>query len=230
MNESQPRIPEPYANKIFYYHQTDALEALAKDKKWKWTEIRPDVIVGFVPTTKPMDAAGTLAVYLSLYRHVHGEGAQCPFPGTDPAFRAKHTDTSSYILARFNIHVALNGDKAAGRAFNIADDGKPITWQEKWPKLCEYFGLVAGQAAPSTNPPEEFFDKHIRVWNKLVEDNGLVQKEEPQFWFLDAVFHVDFDRHYDLSASREIGFKETANTIEEYKKVFKKMRECKYIP
>jgi len=227
--ESQPRIEEPYASKIFYYHQLDTLQSASENKKWKWSEVRPDVIVGFVPTTKPMNAAGALAVYLSLYRYVHGEGTQCPFPGSDMAYTAKHTDTSSSILARFSIYVALHGDKTAGRAFNIGD-GEVTTWEEKWPKLCEYFGLVAGQATPNANPPEEFFDKHIRIWNDIIEKEGLVKQEEPQFWFLDAVFHCDFDRQYDLSAARDIGFDEKLDTVSQYLKVFDRMRELKYIP
>jgi len=176
-----------------------------------------------------MNVAGALAVYLTLYRHVHGEGVQCPFPGSDKAWRSKHTDTSSYILARFNIHVALQGDKTAGKAYNIAD-GEVTTWEQKWPKLCEYFDLVAGQATPNANPPEEFFDKHIQTWYELVDQKGLVQQGEPQFWFVDALFHIDFDRHYDLSAAREIGFDEKVDTIEGYIKVFDRMRELRYIP
>jgi hypothetical protein len=207
----------------------DTLESVAKDRKWKWSEVRPDVIVGFVPTTKPMNAAGALAVYLALYREVHGKGAQCPFPGSDKAYTAKHTDTSSYILARFNIYVALHSDKTGGKAYNIAD-GQETTWEEKWPRLCEYFELVAGQATPNANPPEEFFDKHIQTWYELMENHNLVKQEEPQFWFVDSLFHTEFDRQYDLSGAREIGYDETVDTTEEYIKVFDRMRELKYIP
>ncbi len=47
--ESLPRIPEPYASEMFYYNQLDMLAELAKGKQWTWCEVRPDVVVGFVP-------------------------------------------------------------------------------------------------------------------------------------------------------------------------------------
>ena len=45
------KSPEPYATKVFFYSQTNALANVAHDKKWTWSEVRPNVIVGFVPTT-----------------------------------------------------------------------------------------------------------------------------------------------------------------------------------
>lgn len=43
--EDMPRIPEPYAQNIFYYEQYDILKELsaASGGKWTWTEVRPDV-------------------------------------------------------------------------------------------------------------------------------------------------------------------------------------------
>jgi hypothetical protein len=117
--ESLPRIPEPYASKVFYYSQVDALSHIAQGKTWKWTEVRPDVIVGFVPTSNAMNIAGPLAVYLSLYRHVHGANAEVPFPASEKAWTAKHTDTSSYILSRFEIHAALAGEKTAAGIYTL---------------------------------------------------------------------------------------------------------------
>ena len=44
----------------------------AKDEPWTFNEIRPDVIVGFVPGNNAMDAARGVAIYLTLWRAVHG--------------------------------------------------------------------------------------------------------------------------------------------------------------
>jgi hypothetical protein len=46
LEESQPRIPAPYGDKIFYYGQVDLIKEAQKGKSWKWCEVRPDAIVG----------------------------------------------------------------------------------------------------------------------------------------------------------------------------------------
>lgn len=51
LQESLPRIPKPYADNIFYYTQYDELAKLAKGSSWTFTEVVPDVIVGFTPGT-----------------------------------------------------------------------------------------------------------------------------------------------------------------------------------
>lgn len=40
LKESLPRIPEPYASDLFYYHQCDMLDSLSKGKSWTWCEVR----------------------------------------------------------------------------------------------------------------------------------------------------------------------------------------------
>lgn len=34
---------------MFYYSQTDMLTNMSKGKSWTWSEVIPDVIIGFVP-------------------------------------------------------------------------------------------------------------------------------------------------------------------------------------
>lgn len=46
LQESMPRIPEPYASNIMYYAQYDKLAELSKGKNWSFVEVRPDGIVG----------------------------------------------------------------------------------------------------------------------------------------------------------------------------------------
>jgi hypothetical protein len=176
-----------------------------------------------------MNIAGPLAYYLSLYRHVHGEGAQIPFPGPQTAWEATHTDTSAYILSRFEIDAAVNSNKTASKTFNIAD-GEVTSWSKKWGGIVEYFGLSPGEPAPSTTTPEEFFKRHASVWDEIVKKNGLIKREETSFWFMEAIFMRSIDCEYDLSAARSIGFTETVGTVEAYRRVFHKMRESKFIP
>lgn len=45
LRESLRRIPEPYASRMFYYQQLDCLKRLSQGRRWKWVDLRPDVIV-----------------------------------------------------------------------------------------------------------------------------------------------------------------------------------------
>ena len=140
LSEKLPRVQE-HADKIFYYHQYDSLAALAKSKPWTFTEVRPDVIVGFTPGTNFMNVAQGLGFYLTLWKAVNGEGSEVPFPGTSDSWENKHTDTFQDVLARSEIYAALNPENCGnGRSFN-ASDGPVVTWSEKWPRICQYFGL-----------------------------------------------------------------------------------------
>ena len=67
LKESAPRVPAPYGDAILYYPQIDTLAALSEGKKWKFADIRPDAIVGFVPNHNPMNIAEPLALYASLW-------------------------------------------------------------------------------------------------------------------------------------------------------------------
>ena len=169
LREDCPRIPKPYYDNIFYYSQVDLLTSLSKGKSWTFSEIRPDVIVGFVPGINFMNAAQGLGLYLSLYRTVHGEGARVPFLGTQGGWKCKHSDTFQDILAKMEIYAALNIDKCgSGSAFNIAD-GEVTTWSQKWPGLCGYFGLVGEGPGEKYEPLDEFAKKNHGVWDRVVE-------------------------------------------------------------
>ncbi|KAK2767162.1 hypothetical protein CKAH01_15354 [Colletotrichum kahawae] len=104
--ETLPRMPEPYASKIFYYAQHDVVARHAAASSWKWAEIRPSFLPGFVPQFNAMNVAQSLGLYLSFYRSTHGDGAICPFPGSQESWVALHTDSFQDVVARFHIHVS----------------------------------------------------------------------------------------------------------------------------
>jgi hypothetical protein len=156
------RIKEPYGSKIFYYAQVDTLDALSQSKRWKRTEVRPDVVVGFVPGSNVMNCAGPLGHYLSLYRHIYGECAKIPFPGSQKAWEATYTDTSAYILSHFEIWAVLHPDKTASRAFNIANGDGVMRCSKVWDGIVNYFGLVGDGPNPSAAKSGEFVKSHPR--------------------------------------------------------------------
>lgn len=206
---------------------------MSASKSWTYSEIRPDVIIGFTPGSNFMNCAQGLGLWLSLAREVHGAGAKLPFPGSQGSWKNKHTDTFQDILGRMDIYAAVNHDKCGnGGAFNVAD-GDVVTWSDKWPGICAYFDLEGTEPGPEPYSIEEFVKKHSSTWQQLAQKHGLKEGIMEKFswpflYFVMTVF--DFDRQYDLSASRAVGFNEKIDTAEGYKTAFKRMREAKIIP
>lgn len=239
LTESQARVPPPQGNNIFYYAQYDAVATLARGKNWTFSEVRPDVILGFTPGSNFMNAAQGLGFYLTLFGAVKGEGAECPFIGSEPAWTNKHTDTSQDVLARFEIYAALNSDECGGgRSFNSCD-GPVVTWKEKWPRICEYFGLKgagpnAAVGSGSAGSVEKFAKANEGVWHDIAAKHGLKTGifEKYGWGFLDgATIAFDFDRQYDMTAAREAGFTEHVDTVNDgFVLAFERMRKARIIP
>ncbi|KAH6656613.1 hypothetical protein BKA67DRAFT_654940 [Truncatella angustata] len=233
LKESTPRIPEPYQSKIFYYTQYDVLKELSSGKSWTFSEVRPDGIVGFAPVSNAMNMAQGIALYLSLYKEVNGKSASIAFPGYERGYNSTHSDTFQDVLSQMEIHAALNTDECGGgAAFNVAD-GQAVTWAQVWPKLCKHFGLVGTGPDPSAIPMLEFVEKHKNVWQDIAKRHGLNDKVvEQQGWghvhFMMVDF--DFDREYDLTRSREVGFREVVDTVQGYISSWERMRAAKFLP
>lgn len=222
LHEQMPRIPEPWRNNIFYYAQYDLLMELSKSANWTFSEIRPDGIVGFAPGTNAMNMAHGIAFYLTLFREVYGAGASVAFPGKPHGYKSTHSDTFQDILSKMEIHAAINRDTCPNvSAFNIAD-GETVTWEQVWPGVWSYFGLVG---APPQGPRgrqetmEEFVRKHNQVWDGLVTKHhlqkGLVERQNwghTQFMVVD----FDFDREFSLNQAHSAGFAESIDTVEGY--------------
>lgn len=233
LKEDTPRIPKPYSDKIFYYPQYDSGKEAAKGKAWTFTEVRPDVIVGFTPGSNFMNAAQGVAFYLTLWKEVYGSGAKVPFTGTAKSWVNTHTDTFQDILAKEQIFFALNQDKATDAGSFNAANGDITTWEKKWPALCAYFGLEGVGPGPEPVDFDAFASKHADVWKKLEAEHGLKTGifEKYSWSFMHGItVAYDFDREYDLSAARAAGFKETIASPEGFTTSFDRMRTAKIIP
>ncbi|KAH7134872.1 hypothetical protein B0J11DRAFT_425453 [Dendryphion nanum] len=233
--ESQPRLKEPYHSLLFYHPQLDWVSEYANDKKWSWCDTRPDVIIGFVPNQNFASLATAMGIYLSLWSEVHGEGAECPFPGTEKSWKALSNDSSADMIARQTLYLSLSPSTEKGGGYNVADEQAPSSWKKKWPILCNYFGLKSIGVA--SNPPEvrKFIKDNIDVWYKLEKEKGLQtgHADSPKTfpgleYYLMTQF--DFDRQLDMSKMYGTRFKEERDTLQAWGGVFDRMRKAKIIP
>ena len=98
--------------------------------------------------------------------------------------------------------------------------------------ICAYFGLK-GIGPASITTGAIWVQKHKDRWGQWVEENGPKKRAlEATIWdFMSGVMRsITFDRQYDLSACREIGFHDTIPTVQGYTVAFDKMRAAKIIP
>jgi hypothetical protein len=236
--ETLPRLAPPFDQTVFYSDQIDWVEEYSQGKKWSWIDTRPDIIIGFVPNKNFYSLGSALGVFFSLYREINGEGAECPFPGTVDSWNALCNDSSSDMIARQTLHLSLLGEDKVpkGYAYNVADEKRPSCWREKWPILCEYFGL-RGVKLEKENPIEvrKYIKDHIAQWEGMEKKYGLQQghADNPRIYpgfeyFLLTQF--DTNRQYAMDRVYSTGFTEERPTRESWGVVFDRMRKAKIIP
>jgi hypothetical protein len=236
--EDQPRLKPPYGDVLFYHPQLDFISSYGKNKKWNWCDTRPDIIIGFVPNQNFYSLGTSIAVFLSLWKEVEGEGSACPYPGTAIAYKAKSNDSSADMIARQTLHLSLTlSSSPKGGGYNVADGQTPRTWETKWPDICSYFGLI-GTPPPTHREPTEvrsYIKKNFATWKKMEEKYRLrtgIADSDRTFkgfeYFLLTQF--DFDRQYDMSKMYGTGFEEERDTLQAWGGVFDRMRRAKMIP
>jgi hypothetical protein len=224
---------------MFYYNQVDYLASSSAGKKWKYCQVMPDVIVGFVPNNNIYCLAQALGTYLSLYAAVEGKGAEVAFPGTEKSWVIKSNDSSQDLVARFTIHASLHPEVSHGERFNAADNAIPSSWSEKWPVIAEYFALVGTPPPPGGSGPQpgKYIEDHLADWKKLEQEKGLQtgrvgnERSYGGFpYFIMTMFN--FDRQLDMSKAHKAwgDKKEETDVKGAWWTAFDRFRKAKIIP
>ncbi|KAH7354988.1 hypothetical protein BKA65DRAFT_581662 [Rhexocercosporidium sp. MPI-PUGE-AT-0058] len=237
LKENAPRVAEPYGQHILYYPQIDTLTQLAEGKKWKFADIRPDAIVGFVPNHNPMNLAEPLALYLSLWKSL-SPTKTVPFPGSAESYKHTQSNISSDQLGRFHIFASLHPELTAGKAFNIADEDRGISFEMIWPAIAAYFGLEGVGPVEDGDVKglsgEGWVRKQESVWESWTREHGLREGviENTCWGFMTIVTgeYSTVDRDFDLSEARRIGYTERVDHVKGYYVAFDRMRAAKIIP
>ncbi|KAK5685398.1 hypothetical protein LTS10_003476 [Elasticomyces elasticus] len=234
LKENAPRIPPPFGDHIFYYQQIDALENLNRGKKWTFADIRPDAIVGFVPNHNAMNIAEPIALYCALWKSLESS-VEIPFPGTAETYTSLHSDVSQDVVARMHIFASLHADQTGGEAFNIADADVSSSWKALWPGITSYFGLRGVEPSPDGRlAGEPWVRSKSAKWEQWMQENKVKDKvlDRTCWGFMTTLAndYSTFDRSFDLSKARSIGFDERADHVQSYHKAFDRMRDARIIP
>ncbi|KAL4806072.1 hypothetical protein BDV18DRAFT_160140 [Aspergillus unguis] len=235
LKENQPRIPSPWGDEIFYYAQVDLIKEAAQGKQWRWCEVRPDQIVGFVPAVTSMTYVEPVGLYLALYRYIHGAGAKVPFPGTYKNWGYTFTDSSQDIIARSEIYLSIcKPEESHGEAFNTADTATPRPWSIKWAILAKYFGLEGtGPEADKWGELDTWWNEHQAEYQGMCDAYGLQKRSigESTWVFVRAGFTLlDRNREMSLDKIRSVGFNEEVPVGQGYYWAFDQMAAERIIP
>ncbi|EXJ84554.1 hypothetical protein A1O3_05223 [Capronia epimyces CBS 606.96] len=241
LRESLPRLKSPYSDQLFYHAQLDWLSAYSarregKEKAWTWFETRPDIIIGFAPNHSAYSLATSLGIYFSLWREINGAGSTVPFPGTMKSWKAKHNEAGSEAIAKQTIFLALHPEAYVnGDAFNVASSPQYETWEEKWPQLCQYFGLQSAPPRAMPRPIRAYINDNQARWQEMEKKHGLrtdiAQSEVTMPGF--EILHLslaDFDRQYDLSKIQKVGCNVQYSIMDTWGCTFDRMRKARFIP
>ncbi|KAL3417633.1 sirq protein [Phlyctema vagabunda] len=224
-------LSSEHDDKVYYTAFQRYLSEASKGKLWTWCDVRPDAIIGFTPHGSNFNLTAHWANYLSTFALVEGKGTRVPYPGVQSAYASRYTEVSASTIARFVIWASLHPERTGGQVFNIADQAKPSTMEDRWPALCRYFGVEGiGPSIDPANPslvPGDYLQKHKNV----LEERGIKGSQVFRSEFLDGYgYHFTFDRQLSLEKLRQVGFEEEIDPNIGWFKAFDRFREAGMIP
>ena len=146
----------------FYFDQQDLVAAHAAKLGYRWTILRPQIVLGNA-VGSAMNPVATLGVYASLMREL---GQPLAYLG-HPHLLTECTDARLIASA---IEWAWSETRAHDEVFNIAN-GDVMLWANLFERLAREFGLPLGEA--STLRPSVEMPRHAALWRRIAERDGL---------------------------------------------------------
>ncbi|KAF4993241.1 hypothetical protein FGRMN_6605 [Fusarium graminum] len=216
-------LPTDYAKTVAYPGFRSILNEASAGRGWTWTEVCPDVVVGFSPIGSNYSLALHWAQYLSLYA-ANNKCAEVPFPGSAEGYHARFTPVSSHILGRIAIHATLSAS-CSGKIVNMLDSAEPTTFAEVWPSIASFFGLVgvAPSEDSSMQPPSKYIETHRHLLGEYGRKSGVgagsKQLDSAGWW-------LTFDRQLSPERLREVKFGEERDPVEGWIEALDKFREA----
>lgn len=219
--ERDPRLVQPN----FYDDQEDVLRALAAERGYGLTVLRPEGVVGYA-VGNPMNLLMVLAVYAAVCREL---GQPLRFPGTLPAYDALYQVTDAELLARATVW-AGSEPRADGEVFNITN-GDQLRWRHLFPAFARHFGME--HAEPQPVPLSDAMPQRRDVWERLVARHDLVPTpyEDLVGWeFGDSLLRSEFDNVTSTVKVRQAGFADCLDTEDRFLELFARLAAQRVIP
>jgi nucleoside-diphosphate-sugar epimerase len=219
--ETDPRHMPPN----FYYDQEDYLRALQVGKRWTWTALRPESVLG-LSLGNPLNLLNVIALYAVISKEL---GLPLVYPGSPLAYHTLMLATDSDLLAHAQCWAATSPN-AANEAFNVTN-GDVFRFEQVWPRFAEFFGMKLGQ--PLHISLVEFMADKAPVWDRIVARHSLrpqAYADVANWEFGDFTLHTDWDLILSDGKRLRAGFTETLDAEDRFLELFQELRDEKVIP
>ncbi|HZO06320.1 MAG TPA: SDR family oxidoreductase [Solirubrobacterales bacterium] len=156
--ERYPRDDHPN----FYWLQEDYLKEQAEKHGFRWSILRPQLIIG-----STIGAVMNLAPVIGAYAAIRKERSEpFSFPGGISYVWELVDSRVCAAAAEF----CATDPKADGQHYNVTN-GEVFEWRNLWPALADQLGVETGPDEPIAMA--EFFPANEETWEKVVQSNGL---------------------------------------------------------
>jgi nucleoside-diphosphate-sugar epimerase len=219
--ETGPRHMPPN----FYFDQEDYLRERQIGKKWKWSALRPALVMG-PGVGHPMNLSMVIAVYAAISKEL---GLPLWFPGTLGGYSILCEATDNVHLGRAAVWAATE-PRCGNEVFNITN-GDCFRWKNIWPRIAEFFDIAPGP--PLAIPLTETMADKGPIWDRIVKKYSLTPHAYDQIasWqFGEFVFRIDYDLISDTTKARLFGFHDVVETEAMFMRLFQDLRRARYIP
>jgi nucleoside-diphosphate-sugar epimerase len=214
----------------FYWNQERYLRAAQAAKAWRWSILRPVLIVG-CSTGSAMNVIPALGVYAAMMRRA-GK-TRLDFPGgVGRVAQAVDAD----LLARA---IAWSGEAeaASNEIFNVTN-ADVFVWPNVWPAIARAVGMEAGDAVPLS------LDREIRPreaeWAEIRRAHNLVSGTLEEFVGL-SFEYADYTMGYGRNQPgppalvstiklMQAGFHDVLDTEAMFTKAFAEMQARQLLP
>ena len=146
----------------FYWAQENYLKARQVGRPWRWTVIRPALVVGMA-VGGAMNLIAALGLYSALLRR---RGEPLYYPGGAGAL-LEATDTD--LMARA-FDWAGSSEAAANQTFNVTN-GEMFSLKDLWPDIARSLGMAVGDDIPLGFADE--LPKASTEWDTIRAEHGL---------------------------------------------------------
>ncbi len=211
----------------FYYAQEDELFAAAARDGFSWSVHRPHTIIGQA-VGNAMNMGTTLAVYATLCRET---GRPFVFPGSHMQWSGLSDMTDANLLARHMLWT-VETDEAHDQAYNVVN-GDVFRWQWMWPRIADWFGLVATPFDGTVRPLEKQMAEDGEIWRRIAQRENLTEPDLSRLaspWHTDADLGRPIEVVTDMSKSRRLGFTGYQATDDAFFALFERLRADRLIP
>jgi len=177
-----------------------------------------------------MNVVGSLCVYAAICRK---EGSKLRWPGSRVAWEGFSDASDADLIAEHEIWAAVD-PFAKNETFNCSN-GDLYKWKNLWPILADHFGVdwAGYEGEDSRFKLHEAMAGKEAVWEEIIRENELTPTafdEIANWWFVDALFGVEFEHLDSMNKSKEHGFLGFRNTVNSFNTWIEKLKVFKIVP